>query len=576
PQAPEKIFELFYGAGALPLLVAVERLCRIAKEAGGRADDFYARVEAERTVDVDTVLRHIKTAPNDSFLRIILSQFDRGSLEREIHHRLLHLVHEKDRQALNDFLFAKFQRGLEARVTFSVRDLMREANERRIEFCTPQAFEAKDLDPVVGAAIFILQECEWGLPAEILAAGVGCSTDQLNEPLSRYIECAMLSRDGDLWSVARFKPALVRANGSALLARALRHLMEFISQNRSSTFGWRQIPNAIALAKACQTDFPEQVACLLWDLNSLLKRAGNKRVVLEVANLSLASANRSPRTEKQARAEAVALICGRSWVYQRTNRLAEARAEAEKSLKLGEEIGWERNTAFCIKCIGRLFRMEAEHAARENQPPGDLLRSSVDYLRRAIDLFPRVSELTAAQRTAEVGDCFSLLGRTYFVAGDYAEARNAAGEAVNRLTDQTSKDYADLQILLGDIASVRNDRAAADSYYGEAIAVCGVRDAEKSEIAARAWFQKGLLASNGGCYDKAAEIWRGLDEPEFADRAKWESMVLTKKVPRSAVDALKGETPSVRIEVLRHYEGQLSQLSASFRGRRSEPDARYW
>src|SRR5436853_3342720 len=95
-------------------------------------------------------------------------------------------------------------------------------------------------------------------------------------------------------------------------------------------------------------------------LDKFLKRLGDKHLVHEVAQLSISAARRAHRTRREVEGEAHALICGLSWVLQRIGSLAQARAFAEASLKLGEDIGWQRNSAFCKKCIGRLYRMEAE------------------------------------------------------------------------------------------------------------------------------------------------------------------------------------------------------------------------
>ena len=97
-----------------------------------------------------------------------------------------------------------------------------------------------------------------------------------------------------------------------------------------------------------------------------------------------------------------------------------------------------RNTAFCNKCLGRLKRMESE-AAPDAHRQAALLRDSVRLLREAIDGF------TKLELEAEVGDCYSLLARTYLVAGDRQAARDAIREADERLVDSTSKDYLDLK-----------------------------------------------------------------------------------------------------------------------------------
>ncbi len=67
----------------------------------------------------------------------------------------------------------------------------------------------------------------------------------------------------------------------------------------------------------------------------------------------------------------------------------------------------------------------------------------------------------------EVGDCYSLLGRTYLYAGQYKQAGDAVRHAFRLITDTTGKDYLDLEILDGDLeANQGHRRTAADRYDG--------------------------------------------------------------------------------------------------------------
>lgn len=575
-QNANREFELFYGRGAGPVLRAVEDLCRIAKEASGDADRFQRLVSLERSSDIDLVLEHVKTEPQLTLSRLRVTPVELYSLDKDIQCCLRRLVHESDRKRLYDLLFSKFHKSIEHRTTYKVRDLIDEAKQAGIEFFPPPTFEPQNLEPVVSGAIYILQNCESGLPAEVLAAGLGSTVEDVEQSLFKYVDRRVLTKENDLWAIAPIRPSLVHDQGSQLVAQALRQLLEFISANKKNAQGWDQVPNAIALAKSCQSDDPGVVSGLFWKLDKLLKRTGNKRLVLEVANLSVAAARRPSRTETITKGEAVALICGRSWVYQRVNRLPEARAEGEKSLHLGRDIGWHRNTAFCLKCLGRLFRMEAEQHRNDQAEFQALLSSSISHLEEAIHTFPQVTEMTDADRSSEVGDCQSLLGRTYLVAENLQKADVAAREAIDRLTDVASKDYADLQILLGDLAYARHDVEAAGNYYDDAIQAAGTSDAERSEIAARAFFQKGLATRSAHFFDEAAEIWTTLEENELADNSRWHSMVLGERVPKSSRDILSGESPSVRAETIRLHEARLEALSGSYRGRRSEPDKNYW
>ena len=569
-------FELFYGRGASPILSAIESLCRIAKEADGNVGRFENLFDLELSPDIEAVMGHLKAKPHVSLLRVRVTPIDQQSLEREIQFSIRHLVCEPDRTRLYDFLFTKFHKGIEQRATYHVRELIKEAHEAQIELFAPPAVLPRHRSPVVSSAIYILQHCETGLPAEVLAAGIDCTIQEIEDSLSEHVGAGGLTSDEGCWAAHPIRPLIAHHDTDLrLIGKALSQLLEFIGANKKSTLGWCQVPNAIALAKVCQSEDSELVSALFWKLDKLLKRTGNKRLVLEVANISLKAARRLPRTEAKSKGKAVALICGRSWVFQRTNRLPEARAAGEKSLKLGKDIGWCRNTAFCLKCLGRLFRMEAELHRQDEEEFKKLLDLSIDHLERAISTFPQATELSEADRDAEVGDCQSLLSRSYCVAGDLVQADASAREAIDRLTDDTSKDYADLQILLGDLTYAKNGIDAAVRFYDEAIRAAGTSDAEKSEISARAYLQKGRVTKSRSGLDRAAEIWTKLEEDELADDARWRSMQLAGRVPSAAEQVLKDEDPSVRVETIRLHETRLEGLAKSL-GRRSEPGRDYW
>ena len=458
-----------------------------------------------------------------------------------------------------------------------MRDLVRAGEQVPVTFNAFPTFVPEHLTPIVSSAIYILQHCRTGLPSEVLAAGVGCTTREVDDSLSKHRGAAGLTRSDGSWEIGPVRPPLAHDNGLRIVARALRQLLEFTGNHKKNALGWRQVPNAIALAKVCQSEDHELVSGLFWRLDKLLKRTGNKHLVLEVAEMSLDAARRAPRTEAKTKGEAVALICGRAWVFQRINRLAEARADGERSLDLGEDIGWYRNSAFCLKCLGRLFRMEAERHRRDEDRFRELLGCSIDYLNRAIDGFPKATELSPADRIAEVGDCYSLLGRSYLVGGALEKADAMGREAIERITDETSKDYADLQILLGDLARAQKNIDAAMSFYDAAIKAAGTSDAERSEIAARAHFQKGHATKSTRSYDRATEIWEKLEEDELADGARWHSMLHSGRVPVVAERVLEEEaaSASVRVETIRLYGADLAGFGNS-RGRRAEPAEGYW
>ena len=164
------------------------------------------------------------------------------------------------------------------------------------------------------------------------------------------------------------------------------------------------------------------------------------------AQLSLDAARVKGRGEDEARAEAVALICGTSWVLQRIGRLDEAKTAAQESLILGEDLHWPRNTAFCKKCLGRLSRIQAEEAVTDRERD-QLLTESEASLREAMRLF---ADLREHDTEEEIGECHSLLGRTLLLAKRLDGMDAEIGEADRLLHNEKGKAYLDFMILRGD------------------------------------------------------------------------------------------------------------------------------
>ena len=179
---------------------------------------------------------------------------------------------------------------------------------------------------------------------------------------------------------------------------------------------------------------------------------------MEAAELSIKAAESlpKPRKEEIVDAHAQALICGVSWVYQRLGKYSKARAAAEESFELGEKIKSGKNSAFCSKCRGRLYRMEAEISQDKDRRDANL-RQSIALLEDAIHRFIALY----GPMDPEVGDCYSLLGRTYLVAKNFGRAEESIRKAYERIEDRNSKDYFDLVILSGDLEVERGNRRDA-------------------------------------------------------------------------------------------------------------------
>ena len=407
-----------------------------------------------------------------------------------------------------------------------------------------------DLDPHESKATELLHLCPDPLPLEVIARVVGQEVSEVATTLQRLVNIDVVKIEQNVVRREERSADGIPVPSDNVVGSALEAALDFV-KNHCNAAGRAQIMNVVALAKTADIDVtPTPVSNTFRTIQSFLKSSGDKRLVLEVARRSIRASKVSGRRREQVKDEAVAAICGVSWVYQRTGRLSEALVEADHSLKLGVAIHWDRNTAFCNKCLGRLKRMESE-AEQDVHQRAALLKNSVELLREAID------EFTKLELEAEVGDCYSLLARTYLLAENRQAAREAIREADERLVDSTTKDYLDLQIVMGDLMLHTNRRSAETVYTDVLTTKTGEDDAQKSEIMARAYLQRGKVRAALDEKDRAladfrraAEIWDDLEDPT-ADVAHWEIERTSSWMDKETEGLLTREPVGVRVRVAR-------------------------
>jgi tetratricopeptide (TPR) repeat protein len=269
-----------------------------------------------------------------------------------------------------------------------------------------------------------------------------------------------------------------------------------------------------------------------------------------------------------------------SWVYQRVGRLDEARAAGQKALELAQSIGSDVGVAFSLKCLGRLSRMQAEEMGDGNSQKAETLSESTSLLKKSIERFSRLSEYGPAH--PEVGDCYSLLGRTYLEAGELAKADEAIRTAYRLIPDDKSKDYLDLLILSGDLEISRGNREAAEDSYNKALAFRDPGEPSRSEIYARAYLRRGLNRAARGTRElavtdmtQAAKIWTELGELESAATARWEAIRLTERPSPFVLKLLEYEPPAVRVATIDLHKQRLAARATHW-PRRAQPGGAYW
>jgi tetratricopeptide (TPR) repeat protein len=219
---------------------------------------------------------------------------------------------------------------------------------------------------------------------------------------------------------------------------------------------------------------------------------------------------------------------------------------------------------------------EQDQAARSK-----LLGESETHIKDAIRLFEKLDEV--GPNHPEVGDCYSLLGRTLLFSNNRREAAKAASKARDLLTDHNDKDYLDLCLLAGDLEAAGQRHANAEAYYEEVLGTIQTGDAEKSEIYARAYLARGKVRLALGRrehaiadFDRAAKIWRELEDTYNASRAEWARIKVTSGLKPATVALLEKESYPVRVEAYRLHELRSQAGSGKAIAKRAEPSKTAW
>ncbi len=416
---------------------------------------------------------------------------------------------------------------------------------------------------VLAAAFFVLQNAPAPLPVEVLSASVGTGRANLCGAIAspELAPWFTLSEEG-LLSTTYYRPVYpVPGATYELLSAALDALLGYVERHGVHVATREQLNNALAFSG--QIGIRRGVVARMFGvLQKPLKRLGDKRLVWKTAQASIEAASHENRSDQDARQEALALICGRSWVLQRVGKIDDAKSDARRSLDVGERLKWHRNTAFCLKCLGRLSRMQAEAASDASVRTALLVESQTSLL-QAIDAFTRLDD---TDRDDEVGECYSLLGRTLLVGRRLTEANDAVKEAGRRLHDLVSKEYQDLQILRGDLV-VEKDPRLAESFYSEVINLGAKTDAQYSEIRARAFYARALCrekqrhtADAKKDFDAAAEIWSNLQDPAES-LAAWGALRAGGRLPVDP-EFLNNEAAAVRVRAVRIQQERVRGVGA--------------
>ena len=563
-------FFIVYNKGGGSLLHSIGQILRIFIESNNDVNNFNKLVEEENKNDINKIISYLG-GNHYNLLKTIGEPIHAPELifKKYINFSARQLAGEQGGKRLVETLFNKFHHAAPKRKTFLVRDIIDELKNKEIQLQAPPVINFENFSHNEISILTILQNCSQELALEVLSNATGLDSKDLKRDLINLEENNAISIEGELLTSRPFPNRKINSDNSTILSKALESLLDFIEKHKFETIGLNQVHNAFALAKICTKNNPLLVATVFGRLDKTLKRIGDKHLILEVAYLSIDAAKqrKQKRGKEEVEAEARALICGVSWVFQRLGRIDEARAAAQKSRQLGEWMNLEVNLAFCEKCLGRLCRIEAETLKDRNLKEANFLQSKA-LLQEAIERFTNLSGY--GHTHPEVGDCYSLLGRTYLVAGNLPKAEEVIGLAHRILFDKESKDYLDLRILTGELEAKKGNYKEAERYYFEVIQIIkNDDDPEKNEICARAHYGLGLTwialsnqrftkqakdlikrYKDGAAkeFEKASKIWRSLGELRSAFLSEWQEIKLVENIPEKILKTIEEEDLPVRVK----------------------------
>lgn len=575
------ICKLLYGKGSTPILSGLYRMKHLALESGNDPKQFQLLVEGEKPPHAETILANLGDKALSLLKKIETENLTHEALSRELDRAARQLAGSKSQQLL-DFLFRRLTVAAPSRLRINVDSLVRDITEIGIELYYSPVSDVAGVDRKVLPVLFCLQSCGHDVPTEVISDSLGECESDIQLMLRSVAVPGLLTENDGCVGMRRLPTAISIENGDYVRGQFLRALLSFIKRNKHLREGRQQVTNAITLANLCGRANGEIVATLFDVVEKPLKRAGNKLQLFEAAEISISAVRSAVHPTKQMReSEAKALICGRSWVYQRMGETEKARVVANESLKLGNDLGYDRNTAYCKKCIGRLCRIEAEET-HEKTHRETLLNESAELLIEAIHRFSRHEDF--GPQSPEIGDCYSLLGRTYLAMGDLQQVTGAMRKAQELLRGETSsKEYVDLLILEGDLLTKRGALESADESYATALKVTEDSNAERNEIVARAHFRRGLnqlalkrksLATTS--LTIAAAMWNERGDTELSANAKWCLLEFNNPLPSAAKALLSHEKFAVRMEVANLYLQSLPESGVPRTARREEPGVKYW
>lgn len=408
--------------------------------------------------------------------------------------------------------------------------------------------DAVEVGQDLGELVELLTHFKFSLPLAVIARSLSLNEGDVRAAVQLH---GLVNINNDRISA----PEHAGTGEDAPLGFAISVLGELLSHIQShsrSGLGAKEVPGALALYLALSLSQQKLIAPRFFDvLDDPMKARGDKRLVAAVGQACIDACQHPDRTPEEAECEARARTCAIAWVYQRQGEYDRAMHEIELSTRISTQLGLTKNLAFTKKCGGRLARLQAENTEDESLRE-KLYHRSLQLLAEAREHFAAHDEF--GEDSSQVGECESLIARTYLSMDREQEGRPHIREARLRLDDEHAKAYLDLQILLGDYCQKVRNKEGALRYYSQVIKIQDDENYQVSEIRARALFQRGCLRQGFSQTEaavadlsEAASIWAQFGEEDNAAVATWQVILCRHSFKRGVARVLKQHDPVTRV-----------------------------
>jgi len=260
---------------------SLSRLIKLAHEFSLDEQRFLRIYQREQIKEADAILKALGEKSFGALRRMSLRQSPEEDVADHITF-MARMLCPSQAVELTWFLHEELLASMQNRTAISIRELLEKCQAKAFDLIAPQAIVRDELAPPLRAALALLRYCKGGVPTAVLAQTVQCSEQDVQTTLAPLIEGRNLALDGERWRLLGRAPNIQHEEEQEVLERGLKALLRYIDEHNGQAAGRAFLLDAVQLTRFCARINPPAVIRTFRPLEKLLKRHGNKHLVLEL------------------------------------------------------------------------------------------------------------------------------------------------------------------------------------------------------------------------------------------------------------------------------------------------------